>query len=217
MSSFTGSPYIVKGGIVILNPSTAAIDRIISLQYNPDSLTRTLQVQGLGGDDNAGGELFRVKGTPVETLKVDVELDATDQLEKADPGAVNSGIQAQLAALETILYPRSSQLLGNNKLSNAGTLEIIPMEMPLTLFIWNKNRILPVRITEFSITEEAFDVNLNPIRAKISLGMKVLSVDNLGFDNRGSGIFMNYLQSKERLAQMSAGGSLQSLGINSIS
>ncbi len=216
MSSFPGSPKIIRGGIVILNSKTSAIERIISLQYNPDSLSRTLQVQGTGGDDAPGGELFRVKGTPVETLKVEVELDATDSLERAESGAVESGIQAQLAALETVIYPKSTQLLGNNRLSGSGTLEIVPMEMPLTLFIWNKNRILPVRITEFSITEEAFDVNLNPIRAKISLGMKVLSVDNLGFENKGSGIFMNYLQGKEQLAGMSAGGSLQSLGINQI-
>lgn len=216
MSSFPGSPYIVKGGIVILNPVTAAVERIISLQYNPESLSRTLQIQGLGGEEGPGGEPFRIKGTPVETLKLDAELDATDQLETADAGAVENGILAQLAALETIIYPTSAQLLNNNKLSNSGTLEIIPMELPLSLFIWNKNRILPVRITDFSITEEAFDVNLNPIRAKISLGMKVLSVDNLGFENKGSSIFMNYLQNKERLSKKFQGGSLSTLGINSI-
>ena len=63
-----------------------------------------------------------------------------------------------------------------------GTLEIVPAEAPLTLFVWSKNRMLPVRITEFSITEEAFDPALNPIRAKVSLGLRVLSVNDLGFD-----------------------------------
>ena len=216
MSSFPGSPYVVKGGIVLINPVTAAVERIITLQYNPDSLTRTLQVQGMEGDSGVQSEALRLKGPPVETLKLEAELDATDQLASEDPGAVQSGIQAQLAALETIIYPKSAQLLNNNKLANSGNLEIIPMEAPLTLFIWNKNRILPVRITEFSITEEAFDVNLNPIRAKISLGMKVLNVDNLGFDSKGSSIFMNYLQNKERLAGMAPGGSLNTLGITNI-
>lgn len=216
MSSFPGSPYVVKGGIVLINPVTAAIERIITLQYNPDSLTRTLQAQGMEGDSGAQSEALRLKGPPVETLKLDAELDATDQLASEDAGAIQSGIHAQLAALETIIYPKSSQLLSNNKLSNSGNLEIIPMEAPLTLFIWNKNRVLPVRITEFSITEEAFDVNLNPIRAKISLGMRVLSVDNLGFDSKGSSIFMNYLQNKEKLAGMSPGGNLNTLGITNI-
>ena len=74
------------------------------------------------------------------------------------------------------------------------------MEAPLTLFVWSKNRIVPVRITDFSITEEAFDPALNPIRAKVSLGMRVLSVDDLGFDHKGGSLFMTYLQQKEQLA-----------------
>ena len=65
---------------------------------------------------------------------------------------------------------------------------------------------LPVRITEFSITEEAFDPALNPIRAKVSLGMRVLSVDDLGFAHKGGNLFMAYLQNKEQLASARAAG-----------
>jgi hypothetical protein len=216
MSTFPGTPRIIKGGIVLINPVTAAVERIISLQYNPDNLTRSFQVQGMESDNGPFSEALRIKGPPVETLKLEAELDATDLLESSDDDAVESGLHAQLAALETIIYPKSSQLISNNNLSNSGTLEIIPMEMPITLFIWNRNRIIPVRITEFSITEEAFDVNLNPIRAKISIGMKVLNADNLGFDNKGNSIFMNYLQNKERLAGKAQGSSLSTLGINKI-
>jgi hypothetical protein len=97
-----------------------------------------------------------------------------------------------------------------------GTIEIVPMESALTLFIWNATRILPVRITEFSITEEAFDVNLNPIRAKVSLGMRVLNVDDLGFMNKGGFLYMGYQLSKEALAAMFIAGSLSKLGIKAI-
>ena len=62
---------------------------------------------------------------------------------------------------------------------------------------------MPVRLTEFSITEEAFDPLLNPIRARVSLGMRVLSVNDLGFDQPGSNLFMAYLQNKESLAARS--------------
>lgn len=217
MSSFPGSPYVIKGGLVLINSVTAAVERIITLQYNPDSLSRSLQVQGMEGDSGAGhSEPLRLKGPPVETIKVEAELDATDKLESGDTNAVQLGLQAQLAALETIIYPTSTQLLNNNRLTQSGNLEIIPMEAPLVLFIWNKNRIFPVRITEFSVTEEAFDVNLNPIRAKVSLGMRVLSVDDLGFDNKGGGIYMNYLQNKEKLAGMFSGGTLNALGVKNI-
>jgi hypothetical protein len=154
----------------------------------------------------------------VETIKLDAEIDATDQLEFPDQNreAVEVGIHPQLAALETIIYPASSQLLSNNSLAQSGTLEIVPMETPLTLFIWSKNRILPVRLTDFSITEEAFDTNLNPIRAKVSLGMRVLSVDDLGFDHKGGSLYMSYQQNKEKLATMFKGGALSTLGVGEI-
>jgi hypothetical protein len=161
---------------------------------------------------------LRLTGPPVETLKLDAEIDATDQLEFPDqnPNATQVGIQPQLAALETTVCPASIKLLENNRLAQSGTLEIVPMESPLTLFVWSKNRTLPVRLTDFSITEEAFDPALNPIRAKVSLGMRVLSVDDLGFDHKGGSIFMAYLQQKERLASMSQGGAMSALGIRGI-
>ena len=214
--AFPGSPRLLKGGIVLLDPQTTAVIRIITLQYNPDTLTRTLQVRSVGGEGSNHSDALRLTGPPVETYKLDAEIDATDQLETANTVTVQVGIQPILAALETIIYPKSSQLFANNNKARMGTLEIAPMETPLILFIWNKNRIVPVRFTDFSITEEAFDVNLNPIRAKISLGMRVLSVDDLGFDHKGGSLYMNYHQNKERLAGMFNTGNLTSLGINSI-
>lgn len=216
MSSFPGSPRLIKGGIVLVDADTAAIQKIITLQYNPDTLTRSLQVKGVGESSGNRSEALRLSGPPVETIKVEVEIDATDQLEVADSLTTEVGIQSQLSVLETIVYPISAQLINNNNLAQFGILEIIPMQTALMLFIWNKNRIIPVRITEFSITEEAFDVNLNPIRAKISLGMRVLSVDDLGFGKSGS-LFLNYQQNKEQLAGKFRQGNLGDLGINTIS
>lgn len=218
MSDFPGSPRTLRGGIVLIDPASAAILRIIVLQYNPDTLTRTLapKTVQLAGEGGNRSEAMRLKGPPVETFKLDAEIDATDQLEQADATTLQAGIQPQLAALELIVYPTSSQLQQNNALEQAGTLEIIPMDAPLSLFIWSKNRIIPVRITDFSITEEAFDTQLNPIRAKVSLGLRVLSIDDLGFNEQGGSLYMIYQQQKEALAAMSAGGSLSSLGIGGI-
>ena len=215
MTTFPGSPRILKGGIVLIDPESSAIKRIIALQYNPETLTRSFQVKGVGGEGDIT-EALRLTGPPVETIKLEVEIDATDQLEIADTDTIESGIQIQLAALETIVYPDSRNLISNNSLASSGNLEIIPMESELTLFIWNKNRIMPVRITEFSITEEAFDVNLNPIRAKVSLGMHVLNVNDVGFDHKAGNLYMNYHQNKEKLADKFGGGSLRDLGIENI-
>ncbi len=131
----------------------------------------------------------------------------------SNPTTAELGLYPQLAALETIVYPTSGELQSANALAQSGTLEISPAESPLTLFVWSKTRILPVRITEFSITEEAFDAALNPIRAKISLGMRVLSVNDLGFGHKGGSLFMAYLQAKERLASLCPRRATAALGI----
>lgn len=213
MSSFPNSPRLLKGGIVLVGSSPV---RIIGLQYNPDTLTRSLQVQGIseGGDRS---EALRLKGPPIETIKLDAEMDITDQLEFPDqnPNAGKMGLHPQIAALETIVYPTSDQLIFNNTLASLGTLEILPMQSSLTLFVWSKNRIVPVRITDLSITEEAFDPALNPIRAKVSLSMRVLSVTDLGFGRDGNR-YMAYQIRKEQLASFSPGGTFASLGIDKI-
>jgi hypothetical protein len=217
MTTSPDSPRILKGGLVLLDPVTSAVARVIVLQYNPDSLSRTLQAQTAG--ESAGGdrsEVLRLKGPPVETLKLEAEIDATDQLETNDATTVQSGLHPQLAALETILYPSVSRIMANHALASAGILEILPMEAPLTLFVWSASRIVPVRITNFSITEEAFDTRLNPIRAKISLDMRVLSVNDLGFEHRGSSIYLAYQRVKETFAAIPSGGTLGQLGIGAL-
>jgi hypothetical protein len=174
-------------------------------------------VQGFG-ESGDRSEALRLKGPAVETIKLDAEIDATDQLEFPDQNrdAVEHGLQPQLAALEILVHPTSSQLSSNNQLAQSGTLEIVPMESLLPLFVWSKSRIVPVRITDFSITEEAFDTALNPIRAKVSLGMRVLSVDDLGFQHKGGSLFMGYLQAKEQLAAKASLGTFGTLGIGGI-
>jgi hypothetical protein len=217
MTTFPNSPRVLKGGIVLIDAETSAVQRIIVLQYNPDTLSRTLAPQTVK-ESGDRAEAMRLTGPPVETIKLDAEIDATDQLEFPDQNSttVEFGIQPQLAALETIVYPASSQLLSNNAMAKSGMLEILPMMSALPLFIWSKSRIVPVRITDFSVTEEAFDTALNPIRAKVSLGMRVLSVTDLGFDHKGGSLFMAYQQLKEQLAAKSPGGSLGLLGIGGL-
>lgn len=218
--SLSSSPKLIKGGLVILPPGgNGAPRRTIALQYNPDTLTRSYQVQGAGGD--GGGERaqpFRLKGPAIESIKLDAEIDATDQLEFPDQHAntVQHGIAPQIAALESLVNPSVEELQTLDTLASRGTLEIIPPEAPLVIFIWGRDRVAPVRITELSVTEEAFDPALNPIRAKIGLGLRVLSTDDLGFRHRGGALFINHLRARESLAGKAASATLQSLGIDSL-
>lgn len=219
MSGFSNSPRMVKGGIVTLDPDTSVVKSVIALQYNPKSLSRTLQIQATpGGQDGVRVDALRLRGPAVETIKVEAELDATDQLEFPSkfPLAVQYGLHPQLAQLEMLVNPTVETLVADDNMANAGTLEIIPLEQPLTLFVWSKSRVVPVRLTDFSITEEAFDVQLNPIRAKVSLGLRVLNVDDLGFDTPGGQLFMTYLTSKESLAAQATSAALTVLGLTGL-
>lgn len=212
------SPRLVKGGIVRVDPASGRTLGVIALQYNPDSLSRTLQVQSSGGEGADKSQALRLKGAAVETIKVDAEIDATDRLEFPDQNqtTVTAGIHPQIAALELLVQPASAALQANDALSRSGVLEVLPLQAPLTLFVWGKNRVVPVRVTDLSVTEEAFDANLNPIRAKVSLGLRVLSVDDLGFDHRGGTLFMGYLRSREKMAARAGSVALSALGLEAI-
>jgi hypothetical protein len=216
MSTSLTSPRLLKGGIVLLDPQTGTVKRILALQYNPDTLTRTFQIRGVGPESGDRLEALRLKGPPVETIKMEAEIDATDQLAANDTRTRQVGLHSLLAALEVLIYPASTTLESNNSTAASGSLEIIAAEAPLTVFVFGPNRIVPVRFTEFSITEEQFDISLNPVRAKLNLTMRVLTVDDLGFSAKGGGLFMTYLQNKEKLAAQAMEGSFGVLGINLI-
>src|ERR1700730_13486410 len=125
MTTFPGSPRLLKGGIVLLDPTIAKILTVIPLQYNPDTLTRSLQIKGVGPESGDRIEALRLKGPPVETIKLEAEIDATDQLEVADTQTTQMGLHPVLAALEVLVYPASSTLQANNASAASGTLEIV--------------------------------------------------------------------------------------------
>jgi hypothetical protein len=215
VSGLAETPRLVKGGLVVTDPASGALLRVIALQYNPETLTRSFQMQAAGGEGGDRSQALRLKGAPVETIKLEAVLDATEQLEPPgrQPAVAEHGLHPQLAVLETLAYPRSDDLLANDRLAGAGTLEVLPIEAPLTLFVWSRSRVVPVRLTELSVTEESFDPALNPLRAKVSLGMRVLSVDDLGFAHRGGGVFLGYLRTKEGLAARSSAATLSAVGL----
>jgi hypothetical protein len=217
MTGFSRSPRLLKAGLVLIDPESGAIERVISLQYNSETLTHGLAVQAVG-DQGERSQALRLKGPAVETFSLEAVLDATDQLQfpETNPSAVEAGLFPQIAAMEGLVHPTSGQLRSQDALAASGTLEIAPMEAPLALFIWSRHRIVPVRVTDLSITEEAFDPNLNPIRAKVSLSLRALSVDDLGFAHRGGGLFMAYLVAKEQLAARAPGAALADFGVGSL-
>jgi len=214
MTTFPNSPRLIKGamvGVDIFNPFAS----VVVFQYNPDTMTRRLEARSTGGGETSDrSEAFRLTGPPKETITLNIEVDATDQLEQANPITIVSGISPTLAALEMLLYPKSISVIANAVLAQVGNIEIIPTEGPLTLFVWGPTRVLPVRVTGFSITEEAYDPLLNPIRAKVDLTLNVLSYMDLKITNPGYTLFMAHQIAKEVMASTNVVNSALNVGVS---
>jgi hypothetical protein len=200
MPSSPISPRLLKGALVAISPFSP-LPNAVAFQYNPDTLTRRLEARAVSQEGDRG-EALRLTGAPKETITLNIEIDAADQLEQGDPLAVSSGLHPTLAALEIMLYPSSASVIVNDILSLIGTIEVIPMDGPLTLFVWGPARVLPVRLTSFSITEEAYDPRLNPIRAKVDLSLTVLSYQDLSPLSPGRALFLTHHIAKEALAKL---------------
>lgn len=208
-SHFPGSPKLLKGALIAYDSQfLGPVPNVIAFQYNPEQLTRTLAHRSAPPEpSNIGAareDVLRVLGPPVENISLSVELDAADQLAEpaTHPQIVLFGLHPALAALELLLYPKSTQVLLNRTLANAGQAQICPSDVPLVLFVWGPSRVLPVRLTSFSITEQAFDQALNPILAKVDLGMRVLTFMELKEASLGFTAYMATQVQKEVLARL---------------
>lgn len=214
MTTFPGSPKTLRGGLVLMDAEGKTVQRTVAFQYNPDTVTRSLTPRGAKIDAGDRLEGLRLVGPPVETIKIDIEFDATDRLEHPgqNKAAVEDGIAPELAELEAILSPDPAAIEAADALARTGTLELLPLPSPMIVLVLGRNRLLPVRITEFSVVEEAHDTRLNPIRAKIALGMRVLSIDDLAFGSKGAQLFMTAARRRDALSKRKP-PSLQGLGL----
>jgi hypothetical protein len=215
-SDFPLSPRLLKGALVAYESQfLGPIPNVIVFQYNPDQLSRTLAHRTAPPEPgNIGGsreDVLRVQGPPVETVSLTVVLEATDQLAEPaqHPQIVQHGLHPALAALELLLYPPSSQALLNRTLAQAGSAQICPADVPLVLFVWGPSRVVPVRLTSFSITEQAFDQALNPIQAEVQLGVQVLTYMELKDTSLGYNAYLATQTQKEVLARLNLASSAE--------
>jgi hypothetical protein len=211
MTALSSSPRLLKGALVGVDPMNP-VASIVAFQYNPDSMTRKLEPRSAGGGGGERGEAFRLTGPPKETITLSIEVDATDGLEEGNPIAIATGVSPTLAALEMMLYPKSLHVIRNMVQSAAGMVEILPATGPMILFIWGPTRVLPVRLTSFSIAEEAYDPLLNPIRAKVDLTLTVLSYNDLKFRSAGHALFLVHHIAKEVMATANVFNSALAIG-----
>jgi len=213
-SEFPRSPKLLKGALVVFETKLPIPTNLIVFQYNPDTMTRGFeQVSGSPDPRQSSGDTQNVVIPPIESFQVEVELDAADQLESSNALATTVGLHPTLAALELLISPPSTNLILNKALALLGSSIISPASTPLVLFVWGPVRVVPVRVITVGVTEEAFDQLLNPIRARVTLGMRALSLIELKqagppFDTLG---IVN-LVAKEVLARSNIFNSIQQIG-----
>jgi len=199
----------VRGALVVLESQDIdAPRRTIPFQYNPEQLTRKLESRTVDSGRQGGGgvareDVLRVGGPPIETITMTIVLDAADQLERPDdhPQVLEHGLNPALAILEMLLYPATLRVKENEQLADGGEVQVSDAELPLVLLQWGEMRVAPVQITSFSITEEAYDTRLNPVRAKVDLTLKVLTYIELEPNTEGRNAFITYQRNKETLAE----------------
>ena len=115
-----------------------------------------------------------------------------------------------------LIYPKSATVIANTALLSVGTIEIVPPSGPFTLFIWGPRRVLPVMLTDFVITEDYYDANLNPIRAKVNLGLQVLSYNDFPADHPGYYLFLAHQVMKETMASVGSIGNITDAGSGNV-
>lgn len=204
-------PDFLKGGIVLLDPETGTVERTLPLLINPERITRSFDVKSMGEESNRSAPL-RLTGPAVETISIEARLEVSDALQRGDQTAVEEGVRPQLATLQMLITPTSRTILDNDALQQSGALEIIPMNQPLTLFVWGTQHIAPVRILSLNVTENLHNSRLYPLVATVSMSMRVLSVDDLGVSSRGGALYLSYLTGIEESAGRVPDGRASKMG-----
>ena len=189
-TGYSRSPKLLKGALIEFSERfLGPIPNVIIFQYNPEMMTRTLEVWSQDGSSKSSASNDQSHTAqpfdPPENFTLVLELDAADALENPalHPVAFVSGVADRIAAMEMLLYPQQESLLGGLLGSasaslgagGAGSTTVPRGTVPVVLFVWGPGRIVPVRLTSFSVEEQAYSPTLYPIRAKVSVGLKILT------------------------------------------
>jgi hypothetical protein len=218
MADFPGRPLLLKGALVVFDPTVPIPTNIIVFQYNPETMTRRVSQPAGGAQAGGGGSAYPCTTAgdtrfnvllPVENYTLTVELDAADQMEVDDPTTNKVGLYPALSALEMLMYPSPLEVVVKKALAAFGSAFVSSPQVPLVLFVWGAPRVVPVMINSLTINETAYDQLLNPIQAKVDLDMRSmtdLELQNAGpfFETLG---YIN-LVARDVMAHLKIGGAL---------
>jgi hypothetical protein len=183
VTGYSQTPKLLKGALVRLGePFLGPVPNVIVFQYNPETVTRELkpwapseQEEGPKPPAPRTAQPF----DPEESFSLVLDLDASDELEQPDLHrvAVRAGVADRIAAIQELLYPVKEQGVVGALPTPGGPAAIQRPSVPVVLFVWGPGRIVPVRLTTFSVDEQQFSPRLFPIRAKVTVGLRTLTAD----------------------------------------
>ena len=173
-----------KGAFAIFNPDdTAVMASFIPFRFNPESLTRQLQVEqaqdsgsaatGAAAPEGGAGEqgADASAGALKETFSILLRFDLAEREETKSSIPVDFGVLPEISALEELMHPTESE----TEAPSDGTEPVRARgRRPLVLFVWGERRVVPVKITGMAIAETFFNGKLYPIRAEVEVGLEVL-------------------------------------------
>jgi hypothetical protein len=229
---------VLKGALISFSAMGTSTDmssspNVIVFQFNPEMISHdwTEATTGATGTDpRMNFSPLATSGVPSERFSFTLILDSDEQLAGLDPISVSLaevyGIYAQLSALEMLQFPitsAASALVGQVSAAadaaglgqSAPQCTSVPVsEVPVVLFVWGLQRIVPVRVTGLTVKETLYDVLLNPTHAEVEISLTVLTPDELAAVNgpmkKIASIAYNYSQglrqsrAAENLAQPAA-------------
>jgi hypothetical protein len=184
-TGLTRSPKFEKGALVQLVKRIQGVElNVIPFQYNPEKLSHTLTPWNPFEVDQTqrGAQAPTVQPfNPKESFNLTLEIDATNDLEDNNSVAKLVGIADRLAALTKLTLPTEGLVSDLNRSVTAtigrADRQAVRLTVPVALFVWGPGRILPVRVTSFSVEETLFSPSLHPIQATVTLGLEVLTPD----------------------------------------
>ena len=186
---------LIEYGTDLIGP----IPNVVIFQFNPESLTRSLQIpQRTTGATQR--ETTQAGERTFERISFKAHFSAVNMLDEDKALAKMFGIGPQLSALEKMVLPSSKiagligaaldavgDALGMGGGDDAPAQPIPREKYPRILFIWGLTRVLPVTIDSMTIAELEYDALLNPLRAEVDLQLSVIAIDECSDDVLGKG------------------------------
>jgi len=205
--------FLMRGALIEYGSDfMGPIPNVVIFQFNPETLTRTVQIPSRPASATAR-ETTQAGEPSIEKITLKASFSAADEFGENKVLARLFGVGTRLAALEKMVYPSNDLLaaIGAALGGAAGALgggaprQPIPREKyPRILFIWGVYRVLPVIIESMSITEQQYDVLLNPVQAEVSITLAV-NADDLCSDDevaKGAMLYTNMAKDAQAMANL---------------